>query len=92
MGAGLSDGAPQAPHPPPSPALAVQVLLPVVAIGVSPFIMQSTESLVSIAFNTSLLKYGSDLYVGAMTICTSVMQVFTALHRPGPGCSAHRGL
>lgn len=54
-----------------------RVLLPVVAIGVSPFIMQSTESLVSIAFNTSLLKYGSDLYVGAMTICTSVMQVFT---------------
>lgn len=52
--------------------LRAKVLLPVVAIGVSPFIMQSTESLVSIAFNTSLLKYGSDLYVGAMTICTSV--------------------
>lgn len=57
--------------------LRAKVLLPVVAIGVSPFIMQSTESLVSIAFNTSLLKYGGDLYVGAMTICTSVMQLFT---------------
>ena len=57
--------------------LRAKVLLPVVAVGVSPFIMQSTESLVSIAFNTSLLKYGGDPYVGAMTICTSVMQVFT---------------
>lgn len=57
--------------------LRAKVLLPVIAIGISPFIMQSTESLVSIAFNTSLLKYGGDLYVGGMTICTSVMQVFT---------------
>lgn len=53
------------------------VLLPVVAIGVSPFIMQSTESLVSISFNSSLLKYGGDAYVGAMTIASSVMQVGT---------------
>jgi putative MATE family efflux protein len=52
------------------------VLAPVVAIGVSPFIMQSTESLVNIALNASLKHYGSDLDVGAMTICSSVMQVF----------------
>lgn len=51
------------------------ILFPVVAVGVSPFIMQSTESLVSIAFNSSLLRYGGDVYVGAMTIATSVMQV-----------------
>lgn len=51
------------------------VLLPVVAIGVSPFIMQSTESLVSISFNASLKHYGSDLYVGAMTIASSIKQV-----------------
>ncbi len=51
------------------------VLLPVVAIGVSPFIMQSTESLVSISFNSSLKLYGGDPYVGAMTIASSVMQV-----------------
>ena len=51
------------------------ILLPVVAIGVSPFIMQSTESLVSISFNSSLRNYGGDLYVGAMTIASSVMQV-----------------
>lgn len=51
------------------------VLLPVVAIGVSPFIMQSTESLVNISFNASLKAYGGDTYVGAMTIASSVMQV-----------------
>lgn len=56
-----------------------KVLLPVVAIGVSPFIMQSTESLVSIAFNTSLRDYGGDLYVGAMTICTSIMSLILML-------------
>lgn len=53
------------------------ILAPVVAIGVSPFIMQSTESLVNIAFNASLKHYGGTLYVGAMTICSSIMQVLT---------------
>ena len=54
-----------------------KVLLPVAAIGVSPFIMQSTESLVNIALNSSLNHYGSDTFVGAMTIASSVMQVLT---------------
>ena len=44
------------------------------ALGLSPFIMQSTESLISICFNTSLLKYGGDVAVGSMTILSSVMQ------------------
>ncbi len=57
--------------------LKASVLLPVVAIGVSPFIMQSTESLVSISFNSSLQNYGGYMYVGAMTIASSVMQVGT---------------
>lgn len=52
-----------------------RVLLPVLSLGVSPFIMQSTESLLSIVFNTSLLKYGGDVAVGAMTILTSIMQI-----------------
>lgn len=52
-----------------------KVLAPVVAIGISPFIMQSTESLVSISLNSSLKLYGGDTYVGAMTIASSVMQV-----------------
>lgn len=51
------------------------VVGPIVALGVSPFIMQATESLVSISFNSSLLKYGGTTAVGAMTICASVMQV-----------------
>ena len=56
-----------------------RVLAPVLALGVSPFIMQSTESLVNIAFNTSLKAYGGDPAVGAMTICSSIMQVFYLL-------------
>lgn len=51
-----------------------KVMLPVLALGVSPFIMQSTESLLSVCFNTSLQKYGGDIAVGAMTILASVMQ------------------
>ncbi len=57
-----------------------KILLPVVAIGVSPFIMQSTESLVNIALNSNLKAYGgamADTYVGAMTIGSSIMQVLT---------------
>lgn len=54
--------------------LTPSILLPCLALGVSPFIMQITESVLSICFNTSLLKYGGDLAVGAMTIMTSVMQ------------------
>lgn len=51
------------------------IIGPIAALGVSPFIMQSTESLVSISFNASMLKYGGTAAVGAMTICSSVMQV-----------------
>lgn len=50
------------------------VILPVLALGISPFVMMSTESLISLCFNTSLLKYGGDLAVGAMTILSSMMQ------------------
>ncbi|MFW2551461.1 MATE family efflux transporter, partial [Klebsiella pneumoniae] len=51
-----------------------RVILPVMALGISPFIMQSTESLVNIALNSSLQRYGGDVAVGAMTILGSVMQ------------------
>lgn len=47
---------------------------PCILLGLSPFIMQSTESIISICFNSSLLKYGGDTAVGAMTILSSVMQ------------------
>lgn len=45
-----------------------------IALGLAPFIMQFTESVLNISFNTSLLKYGGDVAVGAMTILSSVMQ------------------
>ncbi|MEG2054673.1 MAG: MATE family efflux transporter, partial [Oscillospiraceae bacterium] len=45
------------------------------ALGVSPFIMQATESLICIVFNTGLAKFGGDIYVGSMTILQSVMQL-----------------
>ena len=59
-----------------------KVVIPCVALGVSPFIMQFTESILNVCFNTSLLKYGGDTAVGAMTILGSVMQ-FTMLPLQG---------
>lgn len=54
--------------------LDLSIILPCLALGLSPFIMQFTESVISVCFNTSLLKYGGDIAVGSMTILTSVMQ------------------
>lgn len=51
-----------------------RLLLPCVALGAAAFIMQASESVISVCFNSSLLKYGGDLAVGAMTILSSVMQ------------------
>lgn len=51
-----------------------KLLGPCLALGLSPFIMQSTESLISVCFNSSLLRYGGTLAVGTMTILSSVMQ------------------
>lgn len=51
-----------------------KIIVPCLALGLSPFIMQFTESVISVCFNTSLLKYGGDIAVGSMTILTSVMQ------------------
>lgn len=50
------------------------VVVPCVALGISPFIMQFTESVLSICFNTSLLKYGGDIAVGSMTVLSTLMQ------------------
>lgn len=54
-----------------------KILASITALGISPFIMQSTESLIAITFNSGLQKYGGDLYVGAMTIMNSVMQLLS---------------
>lgn len=52
-----------------------KVILPCVALGLAAFIMQASESIVSVCFNSSLLRYGGDIAVGTMTILTSVMQL-----------------
>ena len=52
----------------------LQLVPPCVALGASMFVMQASESVISVCFNSSLLKYGGDIAVGAMTILTSVMQ------------------
>lgn len=52
----------------------ITVIVPCLALGFSPFIMQFTESILAVSFNTSLFKYGGDLAVGSMTILYSVMQ------------------
>ena len=49
----------------------------IAGLGISPFIMQSTESLVTITLNTGLQRYGGDLYVGSMSILMSIMQLIT---------------
>lgn len=54
-----------------------KILGPCLALGVSTFVMLSTESLLSISFTSSLSRYGGDLAVGAMTIITSVSQLVT---------------
>lgn len=63
------------------------IIFPCVALGMATFIMQSTESVISVCFNTSLQKYGGDVAVGAMTILTSVMQ-FAMLPMQGIGQGA----
>lgn len=51
-----------------------KIILPCITLGLATFIMQSSESVISVCFNSSLLKYGGDIAVGAMTILTSIMQ------------------
>ena len=51
-----------------------KIFLPCVALGLATFIMQASESVVTVCFNSSLLHYGGDIAVGAMAILTSVMQ------------------
>ena len=63
------------------------IILPSIALGLSTFVMQSSESIISICFNSSLLRYGGDIAVGAMTILTSVMQ-FATLPMQGLGQGA----
>ena len=68
-------------------ALQKKIIFPSIALGLATFIMQASESVISVCFNSSLLKYGGDIAVGAMTILTSVMQ-FAMLPLQGLGQGA----
>lgn len=67
--------------------LSLKIIIPCIALGLATFIMQASESVISVCFNSSLLKYGGDIAVGAMTILTSVMQ-FALLPLQGIGQGA----
>ena len=54
----------------------VKLLGPILALGFAPFVMQATEALVNVAFNSSLQKYGGDIPVGCMTVSSTIMQMF----------------
>ena len=63
------------------------IILPSLALGFSTFVMQASESIILICFNSSLYKYGGDIAVGAMTVLSSVMQ-FAMLPLQGLGQGA----
>lgn len=67
--------------------LTLKIIMPCLALGTATFIMQASESVISVCFNSSLQTYGGDLAVGAMTILTSVMQ-FAMLPLQGLGQGA----
>lgn len=67
--------------------LRANIIMPALALGLSNFVMQASESAISVCFNSSLLKYGGDTAVGAMTILTSIMQ-FAMLPLQGLGQGA----
>ena len=54
-----------------------KIILPCLALGISSFVMVSTESILSISFTSSLARYGGDVAVGAMTVLTSINQLVT---------------
>ena len=61
----------------PNMKLEKQVILPCLALGISSFVMVSTESILSISFTSSLARFGGDVAVGAMTVLTSINQLIT---------------
>ncbi|MDO4344167.1 MAG: MATE family efflux transporter [Eubacteriales bacterium] len=56
----------------------LSIIKNILALGISPFVMRSTECLINIVMNRQLQVFGGDLYVGSMTIMTSVMQFMSA--------------
>ena len=54
-----------------------RIILPCLGLGISTFVMLSTESILNISFNSSLSRFGGDVAVGAMTIISSCSQLVT---------------
>lgn len=74
-----------------------RILKPIFTLGLSAFIMQASESIILVCFNSSLLKYGGDVAVGAMTILSSIMQFsnlpaqgLARVHSPSPATTTER--
>ena len=61
----------------PNMKLVPGIILPCLGLGISSFVMISTESILSISFTSSLAKFGGDVAVGAMTVLTSINQLIT---------------
>lgn len=61
----------------PDMRLDTKIILPCLALGISTFVMLSTESILNISFNSSLSRFGGDVAVGAMTIISSCSQLVT---------------
>ena len=57
--------------------LVPSVILPCLGLGISSFVMVSTESILSVSFTSSLSRFGGDVAVGAMTVLTSINQLIT---------------
>ena len=54
-----------------------KIILSIFGLGISPFIMASTESLVGFVLNTNLKHFG-DIYVSALAVMQSAMQIGSA--------------
>ena len=61
----------------PNMKLVPSIILPCLGLGISSFVMVSTESILSISFTSSLARFGGDVAVGAMTVLTSINQLVT---------------
>lgn len=54
-----------------------QILTRTISLGVSPFTMTFTESAIQVVLNRGMMLYGGDMYVGTMTIISSVVHLFS---------------
>lgn len=53
-----------------------QLVKNIIAIGISPFLMQTTSCVIVIFMNNQFVRYGGDMAVGAYSIANSVVMVF----------------